>query len=165
MTGYIYIWSHDMRFPTMWYVRQAKPQISLHIHEVWSEPLLEYSMTVKLLTEQHLEFLCLKGGFTGSTESTLVKMPQCWKSHVAAHMFFIQWQYRSICFTGCICSVSILAVYVLLCFLKQSVPFAYAQMPIWNAHIDKLGVKRFVWAYIRLYHAYAIVSKSRALAL
>ena len=34
---------------------------------------LEYSMTVKLLAEQHLEFLSLKGGCTGSSESTLVK--------------------------------------------------------------------------------------------
>ena len=31
-------------------------------------------MIVKLLTENHLEFLSLKGGFTGSSESTLVKM-------------------------------------------------------------------------------------------
>ena len=30
-------------------------------------------MTVKLLTENHLEFLSLKGGCTGSSESTLVK--------------------------------------------------------------------------------------------
>ena len=45
---------------------------------------LEYSMTVKLLTEHHLEFLNLKGGCTVSSESTLVKMPHCWKSHVAA---------------------------------------------------------------------------------
>ena len=36
---------------------------------------LEYSMTVKLLTEHHLAFLSLKGGCTGSSESTLVKMP------------------------------------------------------------------------------------------
>ena len=43
-------------------------------------------MTVKLLTEQHLEFLSLKGSYTGSSESTLVKMPHCWKSHVAAHI-------------------------------------------------------------------------------
>ena len=43
-------------------------------------------MTVKLLTEYHLEFLSLKGGCTGSCESTLVKMPHCWKSHVAAHL-------------------------------------------------------------------------------
>ena len=43
-------------------------------------------MTVKLLTEQHLEFLSLTGGCTGSSESTFVKMPHCWKSHVAAHI-------------------------------------------------------------------------------
>ena len=30
-------------------------------------------MVVKLLTEHHLEFLSLKGGCTGSSESTLVK--------------------------------------------------------------------------------------------
>ena len=42
-------------------------------------------MSVKLLTEHHLEFLSLKGGCTGSSESTLVKMPHCLKSHVAAH--------------------------------------------------------------------------------
>ena len=46
---------------------------------------LEYSMSVKLLTEHHLEFLSLKGGYTGSSESTPVKMPHCWKSHFAAH--------------------------------------------------------------------------------
>ena len=32
-------------------------------------------MSVKLLTEHHLEFLSLKGGCTGSSESTLIKMP------------------------------------------------------------------------------------------
>ena len=41
-------------------------------------------MIVKLLTEPHLEFLSLKGGCTDLSESTLVKMPHCWKSHVAA---------------------------------------------------------------------------------
>ena len=41
-------------------------------------------MIVKLLTEHHLEFLSLKGGCTGSFESTLVKMSNCWKSHAAA---------------------------------------------------------------------------------
>ena len=50
---------------------------------------LEYSMSDKLLTEHHLEFLCLKGGCTGSSESTLVKMPHCWKSHVTAHLTFL----------------------------------------------------------------------------
>ena len=47
---------------------------------------LEYSINVKLLSEQHLEFLGLKGGCTGSSESTLVKMPHCWKSHFVAHL-------------------------------------------------------------------------------
>ena len=37
-------------------------------------------MNVKLLTEHHLGFLRLKGGCTGSSEFTLVKMPHCWKS-------------------------------------------------------------------------------------
>ena len=49
---------------------------------------LEYSMTVELLTEHCLEFLSLTGGCTGSSESTLVKMSNCWKSHAAAHMSF-----------------------------------------------------------------------------
>ena len=51
---------------------------------------LEYSTTVKLLTGHHLEFLSLKGGCTGSSESTPVKMPHCWKSHVTAHVTLIQ---------------------------------------------------------------------------
>ena len=37
-------------------------------------------MIVKLLTEHHLEFLSLKGGCTGPSGSTLVKMSNCWKS-------------------------------------------------------------------------------------
>ena len=43
-------------------------------------------MSVKLLTEHNLEFLSLKGGCTGSSESKLVKMPHCWKSHVTAQI-------------------------------------------------------------------------------
>ena len=43
-------------------------------------------MIVKLLTVHHLEFLCLKEGSTGSSESTLDKMSSCWKSHAAAHV-------------------------------------------------------------------------------
>ena len=49
----------------------------------WS---LEYSMGVMLLTEHHLEFLSVKAGCTGSSESSLVKMPHCWKSHATAHI-------------------------------------------------------------------------------
>ena len=66
---------------------------------------LEYSKSVKLLTEHHLEFLSLKGGYTGASESTLVKMPHCWKSHVTAHMYItnaefflkIYWLVLSLC--------------------------------------------------------------------
>ena len=43
-------------------------------------------MTVKLLTEHDLEFLSLKGGCTGLSESTHIKMPHCWKSQVTAHV-------------------------------------------------------------------------------
>ena len=42
-------------------------------------------MSVKLLTEQNLEFL----SYTGSSEYTLVKMAHCWKSHAAAQMAFL----------------------------------------------------------------------------
>ena len=42
-------------------------------------------MNVKLLTEHHLEFLSLTGGCRGSSESTHVKMPHCWKSRATAH--------------------------------------------------------------------------------
>ena len=46
-------------------------------------------MSVKLLTEHHLEFLSLKGGCTGSSESTLVKMPDYVTSHVVVHIYII----------------------------------------------------------------------------
>ena len=48
-------------------------------------------MIVRLLTEHHLEFLSLKGGCRGSSESTHVKMSHCWKSHALAHIIVIMW--------------------------------------------------------------------------
>ena len=51
----------------------------------WS---LEYYVTAKLLTEQNLEFLSLTRGCTGLSESTLVKMPHCWKSHPTARLLW-----------------------------------------------------------------------------
>ena len=45
-------------------------------------------MTVKLLTKHHLEFLSLKGGCSGSSESTLVKMPHCWIFRALAHFIY-----------------------------------------------------------------------------
>ena len=52
-------------------------------------------MIVKLLTEHHLEILSIKGGCRGSSESTLVKMPHCWKSRVAAQFTILQVSYIS----------------------------------------------------------------------
>ena len=81
--------SCNMRFPTMWYVQPANTQTACVYAQIDQSLCLsfEYSMTVKPLTEHHLEFLSLKGGCTGSSESTHVKMPHCWKSHVTAHIY------------------------------------------------------------------------------
>ena len=46
-------------------------------------------MTIKLLTEHHLELPSLKGGCTGLSESSIVKMPHCWKSNVMAHLHWV----------------------------------------------------------------------------
>ena len=67
-----------MRFPSMWYVRPSKPQISLYAQSDQSLCLL--------LPEHLLEFLHLKGGCAGSSESTDVKITHCWKPLVTAHM-------------------------------------------------------------------------------
>ena len=43
-------------------------------------------MIVKLMTEHHWECLSLEGNCRGSSETTHVKMPHCWKSHALAHV-------------------------------------------------------------------------------
>ena len=74
-----------MRFPTMWNVRPAQAQTSQSDQSLCLS--LEHSFTVKLLTEYHLTFLSLRGGCTGSSWSTHVKMPHCWKSHAMAQLY------------------------------------------------------------------------------
>ena len=66
-----------MRFPTMWYVgQQSLRSAYAYAQSDQSHCLsLEYSLSVKLLTEHHLEFLRLKGACKSSSESALVKMP------------------------------------------------------------------------------------------
>ena len=54
-------------------------------------------MIVKLLTEHNLEFLGLKGGCVGLSESAWVKMPHCCKSRVTA-----QYQGNCISLNSCI---------------------------------------------------------------
>ena len=118
MTSYIYFLS------TTWDFQQCGmcDQQSLRSACAYSQSdqslccLLEYFMTVKLLTKQHLEFLRLKGGFTGSSESTLVKMPHCWKSHVVAHMFLSNDNTVQSVSLAVSVVLSILDIYVLLPF-------------------------------------------------
>ena len=67
-------------------------------------------MSIKLLTEHHLEFLSLKGGYTGSSESIHGKMPHCWKSHVVAQIYFrcstlFAQQDLNLVFFRCICNI------------------------------------------------------------
>ena len=50
--------------------------------------LLKYPTNVKLPTEHHLRFQSLKLGCAGSSESTLVEMPHCWKSFVTAQLLW-----------------------------------------------------------------------------
>ena len=67
--------SRDMGFSTMWYVQQQrlKPACAYAQSDQSLCKSVEYYMTVKLLNKQHLGYLSLKGGCTGSSESTLVK--------------------------------------------------------------------------------------------
>ena len=58
-------------------------------------------MNDKLLTEHQLKFLRLKGGCTLSSESTLVKMPHCGKSNVAAQFFCLFQRRQRTSFTPC----------------------------------------------------------------
>ena len=40
-----------------------------------------------------MEFLSLKVGCRGSSESTHVKMPHCWKSHALAHFSYSDYDF------------------------------------------------------------------------
>ena len=66
--------SRGMRFSTMW---QTDQSLCLS---------LNFYISVKLLIELNLVFLSITGGCTGSSESTLVKMAHCWKSHVTVQI-------------------------------------------------------------------------------
>ena len=91
-------------------------------------------MSVQLLTQHHLEFLTLKGGRTGSSESTLVKMPQCWKSHVTAKL--CSYRHNSfILFTLFLLINLFLIVSLLSCGCL--VPYLFLAMPwagLWSAN-------------------------------
>ena len=79
-----------MIFPTMWYVRPAKPQISLRANTRSLIRAFASRLNI-LLMLSYLPNIINFGvsklkGCTGPSEYTLVKMPHCWKSHVMAQL-------------------------------------------------------------------------------
>ena len=126
-----------MRFSTMWYVRPAKAQINLRIRSVRSEPLLVvwifYECYIcKLLTEQHIRFLSLKGGCTGSYESIHVKIQPCWKSHVTAHIFFTYFRAKTARTVRLACAFAVCMqhLYVLFCQPRVAVTSCFVNKAI-----------------------------------
>ena len=65
---------------------------------------LGYSISVKLLTEQHLGFLILKVSCTGLSESTLVKIPHCLKSYVTAQIKSTDKNTNALCLNNATCN-------------------------------------------------------------
>ena len=81
------ILSRDMRFQQrgMYDQQRLRPACAYAQSDQSLCLSLECSMTLQLLNGHNLEFLRLKGGCRGPSESTLVKISHGWKSHVAAH--------------------------------------------------------------------------------
>ena len=76
-------------------------------------------MTLRLLSENHLEFLRLKGACTGPSESTLVKMSHCWKSHVVAQLCILHTAV-SLLLNKSMYSETAIAVTGVLCYVIES---------------------------------------------
>ena len=84
-------------------------------------------MIIKLLTEHHFEFLSLKGGCRGSSECTLVKMSNCWKSHAGAQFFIGLYAYLPVLEqypVSCLSHVTLLAV-----SFGENSPVVYSRKP------------------------------------
>ena len=82
-----------MRFPA---ISKASDQPA-HMHRLIRAFATSSRLNIlcgKLLTEQRLEFVSLKGDCTGSSKSTLVKMPHC-----VAAQFMIYWLRADACDT------------------------------------------------------------------
>ena len=100
-------------------------------------------MTVKLLTEHHFEFLSLKGDCTGLYESTLVKLPHCWKSHITTQicldnigtccwdLFFPSMVFKLLLkVVRVFCDVLVAFLYFDICHLLV------ANIKIWKSHLN-----------------------------
>ena len=87
--------SQCMRFPTMWYVRPAKPQISLRICADWSEPFLVARIfyDCKLHTEHQLDFLSLNEAADANLSLHMLKC------HIAGNLmhWLISFRRTTIC--------------------------------------------------------------------
>ena len=100
-------------------------------------------MSVKLLTEHHLEFLLFKGGCRGSSESTYVKMPHYWKSHALAHNLML--------LETCNCTnranTHVFDDVLLSFFLlsMQDKMIAMEQLETFRCHLDMLWYKKRGW--------------------
>ena len=92
-----------------------------------SKSLAWYTWYQKTLTKYSL-FLCLKGGCTGSSESRLVKISHCWKSHVEAQLCLSQhkrfWYFLH-CQTGLQISVCIWKLFFV--FFNQNICCGYSK--------------------------------------
>ena len=109
-------------------------------------------MSVKLLTEYQLEFLSLKWGCIGVSESTLVKMPHCWKSHVTAHMLLFTFPLYSIMALFIKCTFFTL-LYRIKPYYLHGVSILYFIVTLkWTILRDKLFVSRQLrrrcWKYL-----------------
>ena len=83
--------NHDMRFPTIWYVRPAYPQNNLCIHTVWSESLLSdrilYQIFVLIFinsSQKHCLSAFLKWNLYNPRQKSIIE--SCIRSHI-----FISW--------------------------------------------------------------------------
>ena len=124
---------------------------------------LEYSMSVELLSEYHLEFLSSKGGYTGLSESAHVKTPHSWRSHVTAHVFNhvlyvnAQWSW-SLVFTSlklCLCDNFSFELLLDVC-TSQLMRFEYL------SHVRPVYAQRsqHIWADFPETVAYALNTKT-----
>ena len=72
-----------MSFPTMWHVTQQRLRSACAYAQSDQSLFLsiEYSMIIKLLTEQNVAFLSLKGDCTGSAEYATLLETSCHGSY------------------------------------------------------------------------------------
>ena len=97
-------------------------------------------MTIKLLTEHHLEFLSLTRDCTGSSESILVKMPHCSKSHVAAQLYCINCMLYSVTVTITFPTVAASAT-SFLCFSRVLIMLTSSSctfVTVWSVNLQHI---------------------------